>query len=267
MAELLNIVRGAIALDIPTFVRFRDSEDVFRRGVTVLVLVALIVGAVAFAVDFITGLTITPEEEIAQAQKGFEQMLQAMSQFMPSEYMEEFRKQFPAYLETGLGIGRGIAALDTPLPRGLITFFQALGRWVHRPLAMLGGLLGYGIWVMLAAKLLGGKGRLQEFLGTAALSSLPYLLLVLEKLPCVGSLLGLVAWVWSTIIWVVATAVSHGWAVPVTTAEGEVERYEVSWGKPILAVILPALALVVVFLIGGFSLVGIIVAVIRSAGG
>ena len=266
MTELLNTIRGAIALDIPTFVRFRDSEDVFRRGVTILVLVALIVGAVAFAVDFVTGLTTTPEEEIAKAQEGFGQMLQAMSQFMPPEDLEEFKKYFLAYFETGMEIGRGIAALDTPFPRGLITFFQALGHWVHRPLAMLGGFLGYGIWVMLAAKLLGGKGRLQEFLGTAALSSVPYLLLVLEKVPCIGGLLSFVAWVWSTIIWVVATAVTHGWAVPITTGEGAVERYEVNWGRPILAVILPALAVAVLALIGGLSLMGIIAAAIRSAG-
>lgn len=268
MTELLNTARGAIALDIPTFVRFRDSKDVFRRGVTILVLVALLVGLVAFFVDFIGGLVAPPfEKEMAEVQKGFEQWLQIMGQYMPAEDLEEFNKYFLPNFKAGMEIGRNIAALPTAFPKPLITFFEALGHWVHRPLAMLGGFLGYGIWVMLAAKLLGGKGRLQEFLGTAALSSVPYLLLILEKVPCLGSVVGLVAWVWGTIIWVVATAVTHGWAVPLTTEDGVVERYEVNWGKAILAVILPALAVAVLVLMGGLSLVALIAAAIRAAGG
>ena len=163
-------------------------------------------------------------------------------------------------------IARKITALPARLPKGVSLFFETLGNWVQRPLAMLGGFLGYGIWVMLAAKLLGGKGRLQEFLGTAALSAVPYLLLILERLPCLGSILGIVAWIWGTIIWVVATAVTHGWAVPLTTEEGVVERYEVNWGKAILAVILPALAVAVLVIIGAAGLGSMIASIIRAAG-
>jgi len=264
MTELLNTVRGVIALDIPTFVRFRDSEDVFRRGVTILVLVALVVGMVAFLVDFIGSLMAPPfEAEMAEARQAFEQWLQ----FMPPEAAEAFKEQFLSYFEASMEISRGIAALPTRFPKVLSNLFQALGHWVSRPLTMLGGFLGYGIWVMLAAKLLGGKGRLQEFLGTAALSSVPYLLLVLEKVPCLGSLVGFVAWIWGTIIWIVATAVTHGWVTPLTTAEGAVERYKVHWGKAILAVILPALALAVLILIGSIGLGTAIAVAIRGAGG
>lgn len=264
MTEILNAVRGAITLDIPALMRFRQSENVFRRGVTILVLVALIVGAVAFLVDFIGGLIRPPfATEMAEIQSGIEQWFQ----FMPAEGAEEFRQLFLPVLEDVLEIIGDVAALPTRLPRALTVFFHALGRWVNRPLAMLGGFLGYGIWVMLAAKLLGGRGRLPEFLGTAALSSVPYLLLVLERVPCLGGILSLVAWVWGTIIWVVATAVTHGWAVPQTTEEGAVTRYEVAWGKPILAVLLPALAVAVLVLIGGISLLLIILSAIQRAGG
>jgi hypothetical protein len=186
-------------------------------------------------------------------------------------------------IDSGLDIARGIAALPTRLPSPLITFLEALGGWLSRPLTMLGGFLGYGIWVILAAKLLGGKGRLQEFLGVAALSSAPYLLLVLERVPCVGPLLRIVAWIWGTIIWIVATAVTHGWALPRTAdaegAEGTegtegVEEaleevatvdYEVEWGKPILAVILPALVAGVLALIAAIGASALIAGFLRSA--
>jgi hypothetical protein len=256
MTEMLNTVRGAITLDIPTLVRFRDSEDVFRRGVIILVLVALVVGMVTFVVDLVGGLLASPEAEMAQATQGFQQALQ----FMPPEAAETFKKQFLDNFEAGVQIALQVEALPTRLPKGVDTFFQTLGGWVHRPLAMLGGFLGYAIWVMLAAKLLGGKGRLQEFLGTAALSSVPYLLLILQKVPCLGSVLGIVAWIWSAIILIVATAVAHGWAVPLTTAEGVVERYQVSWGKAVLAVILPVLALAVL-VIFGVTVFAVIIAV------
>ena len=264
MTEILNAVRGAITLDIPTFVRFRESKNVFRRGVTILVLVALIVGVVAFLVDFIGGLINPPfEAEL----RDFTQAFETWTQFMPAEGMEEFTKYFLPNLEAGLEMGRDIASLPTRLPRVLTIFFQALGQWVNRPLAMLGGFLGYGIWVMLAAKLLGGRGRLQEFLGTAALSSVPYLLLILERVPCLGSVVGIVAWVWGAIIWVVATAVTHGWAEPQTTEEGVVTRYEVNWGKAVLAVLLPALVVAALAILGGLGVIAALSAAIRSAGG
>jgi len=267
MTELLNTVRGAAALDIGTFVRFRDREDAFRRGVTILVLVALVVGMVAYAVDLVGGLINPPfEREMAEIQGGIEQWLQFAPQYMDPELLEGFKEYFLPNFEAGMEIARKITTLRTPLPKGVSLFFETLGDWVQRPLAMLGGFLGYGIWVMLAAKLLGGKGRLQEFLGTAALSAVPYLLLILERLPCLGSILGVVAWVWGAIIWVVATAVTHGWAAPQTTEEGVVERYEVNWGKAILAVILPALAVAVLVIIGAAGLGSMLAAIIRAAG-
>lgn len=246
MAEILDIIRGALTLNIPSLVRFRDNENVFRNGILILVLVALVMGVVSFGVDLVGGLLTPPEEQLARIRQNLERQLQ----FMPPGAAEPFREQFLGNFEAGLDIGRRVAGLPTRLPRAVVHFFETLGGWGQRPLAMLGGFLGYAIWVMLAAKLLGGTGRLQTFLGTAALSALPYLLLILEKIPCLGSLLGLAAWLWSALIWVAATAVVHGWATPVTDAEGNVQRYQVRWGKAVLAVILPALALVVLAILG-----------------
>lgn len=262
MSELLSTVRGAITLDIPTLVRFRSTEDVFRRGLIILVLVGLVLGAVQFAVAFVGSfIGPSPEAQLMQMRQVFGQM----RQFMPPEATEAF-EQFLSNFEVGIQIGLDIEALPTPLPKVVGSLFAALGAWVSRPLAMLGGFLAYGIWVMLAAKLLGGSGRLQEFLGTAALSSVPYLLLVLEWVPCLGSVLSLVAWVWSIVIWVAAAAVAHGWATPVVSAEGDVERYDVNWGRAILAVILPVLALValVVIVFGLVLMVGLIATLFGS---
>jgi hypothetical protein len=258
MAEMLNTIRGALTLNIPSLVRFRDRADVFRNGILILVLVALVMGVVSFGVDFVGGLLTPPERELDLIQQNLERQFQ----FMPPGTPDQFRREFLSNFEAGLDIGRRVAALPTRLPRPVGQFFQALGGWAGRPLGMLGGFLAYAIWVMLAAKLLGGTGRLQEFLGTAALSGLPYLLLILEKVPCLGGLLGLVAWIWSTLIWIAATAVVHGWATPLATAEGGVERYQVRWGRAALAVILPALALIV---LGSLALIVVVVLIVTAS--
>ncbi|GAB4548183.1 MAG: hypothetical protein Kow0063_43110 [Anaerolineae bacterium] len=263
MSELLSTMRGALTLNIPTLLRFRERGDMFRRGLTILVLVGLIVGAVDFAVGFIGSLFAPPVEvQLAEISQSFDQMLQ----FMPPEAAEFFEEQVLVNIQAGFEMGREIAALPTPLPKVVGNLFEALGAWLTRPLTMLGGFLAYGIWVMLAAKLLGGTGRLQEFLGTASLSSIPYLLLVLSWIPCLGSVAGLVAWVWGAIIWVAATAVTHGWVTPVMAGENVVERYQVDWGKAILAVILPALALVVLVVIA-LLILGVIIALVASGSG
>lgn len=266
MSELLSTARGAITLDMPTLVRFRDTKDTFRRGLFILILVGLILGAVEFAVVFIGGVFGPPAgAELAEARQNFDQILR----FMPPEAAQAFEEQFLGIFEPIIEIGLGIAALPTPLPKAVGNLFEALGAWLSQPLAMLGGFLAYGIWVMLAAKLLGGTGRIQEFLGTAALSSLPYLLLVLGWIPCLGAVLGLVAWVWSFLIWVAATAVAHGWVSPVAAVEGGVAGYDVNWGKAILAVILPVLALFVLALVAGLVLslvIGLVVAISGSGG-
>jgi hypothetical protein len=261
MTGLLNAMRGAVLLDIPTLVGFRDGPDVFRRGLTVLVLVALLVGGVAFVVDFIGNLVRSPEAELAQLNQSFERALQ----FMPPEVAQAFQEQFLANFQAGAEIGRRVDALPTRLPKAIGAFFQAFSGWAGRPLAMLGGFLAYGIWVMLAARLLGGTGRLQEFLGTAALSATPYLLLILGKVPCLGGVLGLVAWLWSTVIWIAATAVAHGWATPVAAAEGAPASYRVQWGRASLAVVLPVLALAVLALVGLLGLGGLIAALSRGS--
>jgi hypothetical protein len=265
MSELLSTVRGVIVLDIPTLVNFRDRKDVFLRGLIILALVGLVVGAAEFAVSFIGSfLAPSAEAQLNQISQGFEQM----RQYLPPEAAEVFEEQFLNNFKVGMEIGVKIDALPTPLPKVVGGLFTALGAWVSRPLTMLGGFLAYGIWVMLAAKLLGGNGRLQEFLGTAALSAVPYLLAVLRWVPCLGSTLNLVAWVWSTIIWVAATAVAHGWAVPRTTAEGALEGYDVSWGRALLAVFLPVLAVIVLtVIVMVIFMAGVILLSALSSGG
>ncbi len=111
-----------------------------------------------------------------------------------------------------------IDRLPTALPRPLARAFIGLGHWLSRPFASspvplaaaaLGTWLGYGIWVMLAAKLLGGRGTLHGFFGATAFFAVPHVLDIFAGVPVAGPILGTVALIWGIVIYAVATGVSH----------------------------------------------------------
>jgi len=67
----------------------------------------------------------------------------------------------------------------------------------------------YTLWVLLAAKVLGGQAHLQNMLGMTALQFLPSLLLVLQPIPYVGPIASAIAFVWGALIYIKATAVAN----------------------------------------------------------
>ena len=69
---------------------------------------------------------------------------------------------------------------------------QGIGAWLSLPFASsplpagrrrAGTWLGYGIWVMLAAKLLGGRGTLHGFFGATGFFAVPHVLDILRRVP------------------------------------------------------------------------------------
>lgn len=240
MTAFWNTLRDVLTLRTQVFLSFRDDPDGLRRGVTWLVVITLFAGALAFVVDLTQGLRPL-ETRLANVERGVEEAFAQMERFLPPGQMTPgFREQFRSNLRAGLQIGAEVEALPTILPRPLGVLFEAMGSWLSRPFARLGGWLGYALWVMLAARLLGGTGGLRGFLAATSLYAVPQLLAFLSPVPCLGALLSLIAAVWGWAIYIKATAVAHGWVSHVETAEGTVVEYT-DWGRAILAVFLPLL--------------------------
>jgi len=129
----------------------------------------------------------------------------------------------------------------------------------------LGAWLSYGIWVLLLARLLlGAKGSLRDFLTTTPLYSVPQLLTFLAPVPCLGSLLGIVAAVWGWLIYTKATAVSLGWVQQRVGADGLVIGEETQWGRALVAVLLPA---VLLFFVAMILILGLIVLMAAAGNG
>jgi hypothetical protein len=163
--------------------------------------------------------------------------------------MQEFMDQFLDNFESGFRIGVAIDSLETPLPRGLARWFESLGGWLSSALGQLGAFLAYAVWVLLFAKLLGGAGGVDRFLGLTALFALPHLLSIFSFIPCVGPLLALIGWLWGVAVYVKAVQVS--------------QRFDA--GKAILATVLPALIVAVIVMVVAFvGLLAIIAAASQS---
>ena len=254
MDDRLRVAQGALAFNDDAYNAFHARHDVFLRGTILIVLVALLVSLPAFIMDVAKGLRGQSLTQASDVTAQFEQGLQLILPYMqkvPPTVLQQIRQGF----ETGTEIAARIEALPTPIPRPIGRGLEALGRWLSQPFqgglplaaATLGTWLGYGIWVMLFAKLLGGRGDLAGFFGTTSLFALPHVLNIFGPLPYLGAITGLIAYIWGGAIYVKATAVSH----------------ELTLGRALLAVILPVailLALMAVFGIGLLGIIGLLVA-------
>ena len=167
-------------------------------------------------------------------------------QNLPPDVRDQLLSQIRQGFQTGQAIAARIEALPTILPRPVGRGLEALGKWLSRPfggavfplsVATLGTWLGYGIWVTLMAKLLGGRADLPGFFGTTSLFAGPHLLNILGPVPILGPLAGFIAFVWGIGIYVKATAVSH----------------ELSTERALLAVLLPILILAVILIVVVFG--------------
>jgi len=225
VGEMLQLARGALSLDTQTFVAQREARDAFRKGVLFVVVITLLAGSLSFIVSTVKGFL--PPKWDAQRDE-VEDRISQVFKFLPLEMDAETERMIVGSIEAGLDIGFEIAQLPTPLPRPVKDFLQALGGWVTAPLLRLGAWMGYAFWVLLVAKLLGGRATLSQMLGCTALYVAPQILTILQVVPCLGPILAFVAFVWGLVIYIKATAVAN----------------ELSPGRALLAAILPAAVLI-----------------------
>ena len=66
MNELLTLARGVLTLNAQTFNNFKQSPDVFRKGLTIVLVVGLIVGGVLGVVALVGNIFTPPAQRIAK---------------------------------------------------------------------------------------------------------------------------------------------------------------------------------------------------------
>ncbi len=242
-AWLLDIL-DALLLRSAAFTRVAARPDAFLRGLLVILAAALLVGLPAAVGNVIDGFGPPAVVEPSDLQDSLTEPLATIRPWLqsagvPADMLDRILSQIENNVLLAGSIAAQVQQADTALPRPLAQGFMALGGWLSRPFAnspwplataTLATWLGYGVWVMLVAKLLGGRGTLHGFFGATAFFAAPHVLTVFSSVPALGSVLGVVAWLWGLVIYVVATAASH----------------QLSRGRAVLAVFLPVVTLLVV---------------------
>jgi hypothetical protein len=240
MNELLQLARDALLFKHETYVQHTARADALKRGLTLLVVVTLLAGVISLVVNVVNAMRPTDVEADIQE---FEQSLQTFFDNaepfldLPPDFKKGFGQGLKA-VRPGIEIGARIAELPTPLPRPVGVLLSNLGAFLSLPFSRLAGWVGYGIWVMLAAKLLGGRATAAQTLGATALYAVPHVLDILGPVPCLGGLLGVVATVWGIAIYVKALAVANEFTI----------------GRAIVATLLPALVIIVLSGLGLLAL-------------
>jgi hypothetical protein len=261
MKAWLGTLWNASLLRSEAFTGFRDRRDVFFQGFLIIVAVALLVGMPIFLANVVKAVhprmsEAQLEEATTQIERGLKQ-IEPLLGFMPTETRQQLT-DVTRVIKVWVAAGVEISNLSAVLPRPLGALLQAFGGWISLPFVESGfplsvvslvTWLGYGLWVMLLAKLLGGRGTLAGFLGTSALYAVPHVLSFFAWVPCLGSVVGLIAFVWGIVIYVKATLVTH----------------ELTVGRALVAVFVPMLAIVLLILVGAALVGGLVSGIISSA--
>jgi hypothetical protein len=244
MMELLQFAWGALRLKQDAFTRHVQRDNVLQRGVLILIVATLIGGLTAFAMSLVG--YVNPQRQLQAIEEGMDayqerflgpyfSMLESMGgEEIPPELMEMMEETMDAQL----GLIKEVVLLPTPLPRPVSGTLQALGEWLATPFARLAGWLSYALWVMLAAKLLGGRGTAAQMLGATAAFAIPHVLDILTPVPYVGFIFGFVATLWGLAIYAKGLAVAN----------------DMGYGKALVAMLLPAVVGIILAIVGAMVL-------------
>lgn len=172
----------ALLLRDSAYRSMRDSPNPFVRGLILVVGVGLVVALVGIVGALLTHFTSPDLGAIQQAV--YEGLLNMpwMQQIPPSE-----RQQFQEIFRQQYNFGWQIARMFAP------SVTSAFVNVFLNPIGLVIGWLVYGVLAFFAARVLGGKGRLDQTYGTTALAVAPRMLGVVTVVPYV-QVAGLGTW-------------------------------------------------------------------------
>lgn len=262
MKSWLADILDALRLRGATLAAVAERPDAFMRGLLVVVAAALIAGLPALVSGIANGfgpVAVEPIEVAPQVTGAFDMMRPWLrSSGLPDAVIDQIVETAQGNTQMAGQVATEIQQLPTALPRPVAQAFKSVGEWLSRPfagspfplaVASLATWLGYGIFVMLFAKLLGGRGTLHGFFGATGFYAAPHVLAIFLPVPVLGAILSFVGFAWGLVIYCVATAVSH----------------RLSSGRALVAVFAPLIALLT--LIALLILLSALLALLGGLGG
>ncbi len=257
--SILTLLSGALTLRTDTFKNLRERSDVFQRGFTLLLLVALLAGIFDVGVSAISSAA-RPESEAQvtdQAIRNFEQSYTGPAELQP---------MIESYIREGVAMVYEISSLPPNAGaafRPVARFLDWLGQVLTKPFgfAVLGYFFLAALLVHLTSRWLGGRAGMSQMLGLGALSySVQVLYPILSLLTLgqnltqaaalgtISGLLGFLLFIWSLVIYVKAVAIAQ----------------EFSYGRAIGAILLAVGLVILVVVLAGCIVGGLAASLLAS---
>lgn len=197
----LRLAADALTLK-PEPYRRLAAEPSLRRAVLIVLAVGLLLGLVQALVALPT-LVRDPVADVEAGLAGFRAGLDSARRGMAEQMTPEVAAVFDLIdqsIEAFRPYLLRLVAIPAPLPSFVGRFFGWLGNWLSQPFALLAKWLGISIWILLFARLLGGRGGLLPYLAASSLSVIPHLLAAFSFIPCLGGVLTAVGSIWGLVI-------------------------------------------------------------------
>lgn len=212
-----ELVGKALVLEAEPFITLVEDDNPWVEGLFLVTCVGVLLGGAHFVGGLLGTASLPPADATREA------LLQSLQQLAAQMGMRGEPAQFEATFRQFWSWGAGFLGYQGGLSR---LFFALL-----EPIWLVLQWLFLALSIHVAARLLGGQGKLVQTLGTTALAVAPQILGVLTFVPFV-SVSGLLLGVWALLIAYRAVEVTH----------------DLSWQRSALAVLAaPALVAVLLF--------------------
>ena len=140
MGSLVNTLFRTILLDDSAFAEWCERPNLFLRGIVLILVITLLTGSIAFITNMVN-LTKPVDMVIDDIEEGFAMSREVMENMMfggyfgatDPEFQEGMSVAMEAYEETmeaNRQMIRAIMQVQSPLPRGVGGFLQAVGMWL-----------------------------------------------------------------------------------------------------------------------------------------
>lgn len=171
-----------------------------RQGMGLVVVAALVAGALPVVLAWVTAARLGTAVPLAQA--------------AAAAHLDPVAARWLAPLQGLLDQVQRLAGMEPAFfPGWLAALLSAVGVWINWPLRWLAWWIVYGLGVMVTAKLLGAGTTLQRFYALTAYAALPLILLALGPIPCLGAVATLIALLWAVMVYVAATRAVTGFSL------------------------------------------------------
>jgi Yip1 domain len=164
------------------------STTSMRQGLGLVVVAALLAGALPFLDNWITAAQIGTALPLALWAHYAEQQSNSITAVTP-------------FVQIWTEAVRTIAGLSPIAPGWLAAGLSALGAWVNWPLNWLTIWLVHGLGVLIAIKVQGSTATLPHFYAATSYAFAPLVLFGLQPIPYIGLLFGMVGFIWAVIIY------------------------------------------------------------------